>query len=113
MVRYAVVGLAALMLAGCVTSTNYTLLSREVGRTVADVTLVAGQPHQYADLPGGKRLYQWRRPALVPRGGPLCVYTLTAQSEGRAQSLAAWRVVSIAPPSPGCGPLLDAERRAM
>lgn len=111
--RYGLFSMAALMLAGCVTSTNYTLLQREVGRTVADVTLVAGQPEQFADLPGGRRLYQWRRPALVPRGGPLCLYTLTAESEGRPQSLAAWRVVSIAPPSPGCGPLLDAERRAM
>ena len=111
--RGGLLSLAALMLGGCVASTNYTLLSREVGRTVADVTLVAGQPYQFADLPGGRRLYQWRRPALAPRGGPLCTYTLTAQSEGRAQSLAAWRVVSIAPPTPGCGPLLDAERRAL
>jgi len=111
--RVWLVGLGALALGGCVTTTNYTLLSREVGRTVADVTLVAGQPSQFADLPGNRRLYQWRRPALVPRGGPLCTYTLTAVSRGRAESLAAWRVVDIAPPAPGCGPLLDAERNAL
>jgi hypothetical protein len=111
--RFGLVSLAALMLAGCTTSTNYSLLRREVGRTVADVTLVAGQPHQFADLPGNRRLYQWRRPALVPRGGPLCTYTLTAVSRGRAQSLAAWHVIEIAPPTPGCGPLLDAERNAI
>ena len=111
--RYGLFSLATMMLAGCVPATNYKMIEREVGRTVADVTLVAGQPHQYADLPDGRRLYQWRRPALVPRGGPLCTYTLTAVSEGRAQSLAAWRVVSIAPPTPGCGPLLDPKRNAM
>ena len=111
--RYGLFSLLVLSLGGCVTATNYTLLNREVGRTVADVTLVAGQPYQVADLPDGRRLYRWRRPALVPRGGPLCLYVLTAEREGRPQSLAAWRVVSIAPPVPGCGPLLDAERTAM
>ncbi len=111
--RYGLFSLFTLLLAGCVTATNYTNLKREVGGTVADVTLVAGQPEQFADLPDGRRLYQWRRPALVPRGGPTCTYTLTAESEGRAQSLAAWRVVSIAPPAPGCGPLLDDARNAI
>ena len=111
--RFGLFSLTVLLLGGCVTATNYTNIRREVGGTVADVTLVAGQPRQYADLPGGRRLYQWRRSALVPRGGPICTYTVTAESKGRDQSLAAWRVISIAPPSPGCGPLLDPKRNAL
>ena len=94
-----------LFLAGCGSATTYELLKDEVGRTVADVTLVAGQPYSYADLPDGRRAFRWERPSLVPSGGPICFYTLYAVLDGRPLSLAAWDVVAIGPPSPGCPPL--------
>jgi hypothetical protein len=99
--------LIALALTACGTSvTTHDLLSREVGRTIADVTLVAGPPQFVADLPDGSRDYRWERWSLVPRGGPRCIYTLHTVREGRPASLAAWRVVGIEPPAPGCPPLL-------
>ena len=60
--------------------------------------------------PDGRRVYQWRRARLVARGGGPCTYTVYAVSEGRSQSLAAWRVVEIEPPEPGCEPLDDSDR---
>jgi hypothetical protein len=99
--------LFALLLAACGTSvTTHDLLSREVGRTIADVALVAGPPQFVADLPDGSRDYRWERWSLVPRGGPRCLYTLHTVQEGRPASLASWRVVGIDPPAPGCPPLL-------
>ena len=103
--RICFVLLGCLLLAGCTSTTTYDLLRDEVGRTVAHVTLVAGPPHSYADLPDGRRAFRWQRPALVPRGGPICFYTLYAVLDGRPLSLAAWDVVAIEPPSPGCAPL--------
>jgi hypothetical protein len=50
-------------------------------------------------------MYQWERAHLVPRGGGPCIYTLFAISEGRPESLAAWRVVGIELPEAGCEPL--------
>ena len=98
-------GISALLLAGLFEpETTWELLEEEVGRTVADVTLVAGLPHSVADLPDGRRAFRWERWALVPRGGPRCTYTLYAERRGRPESLAAWRVVEIEPPAPGCGP---------
>jgi hypothetical protein len=103
----ATAALFALSLAACGTSvTTHDLLSREVGRTIADVTLVAGPPQFVADLPDGSRDYRWERWSLVPRGGPRCLYTLHTVQEGRPASLASWRVVGIDPPAPGCPPLL-------
>ncbi len=107
--RCGVAALAALALGGCTTSTTtHDLLSREVGRTAADVTLVAGPPWQVADMPDGRRAFRWERWSLVPRGAARCLYTLYAVREGRPESLAAWRVVGIDPPAPGCPPLLVA-----
>lgn len=103
--RCALGALLVFVLGGCTSSTHWALLHREQGRTVADVTLVAGEPDMLADLPDGRRIYQWRRSHLVPRGGPVCVYTLYAEREGRPQSLAAWRVTGIEVPEPGCEPL--------
>jgi hypothetical protein len=99
-----------LLLAGCGSTTTHDLLSEEVGRTVADVTLVAGQPHSFADMPDGRRAFRWQRPSLVPTGGPVCFYTLYAVLDGRPLSLAAWDVVEIDPPSPGCPPLVAPAR---
>ena len=62
------------------------------------------------DLPDGRRVYQWRRARLVPRGGGPCTYTLYAVREGRPQSLASWRVVGIEVPGPGCEPLVGGYR---
>ena len=102
-------GVSAFLLAGLFgPQTTWELLEEEVGRTVADVTLVAGLPHAIADLPDGRRAFRWERWALVPRGGPRCTFTLYAKQEGRPESLAAWRVVEIEPPTPGCGPAEDA-----
>ncbi len=106
--RYSLLVVASLLLAGCTSSTTHDLLKREVGRTVAQVTLVAGPPHSYADLPDGRRAFRWQRPSLVPTGGPVCFYTLHALLDGRPLSLAAWEVVDIDPPSPGCPPLVGA-----
>jgi hypothetical protein len=103
--RCALLALIALASAGCTSTTTHDLLEREVGRTIADVTLVAGPPQFVADMPDGSRRYRWERWALVPRGGPRCLYTLHAVREGRPASLAAWRVVAIDPPAPGCVPL--------
>lgn len=100
----ALVALAALALAAC--TTTHDLMQREIGRTIADVTLVAGQPTWVADMPDGSRHYRWERWSLVPRGPPRCLYTLHAAREGRPESLAAWRVVGSDPPAPGCPPLL-------
>jgi hypothetical protein len=103
--RCALFALIALASAGCASETTHHLLAREVGRTIADVTLVAGPPQFVADMPDGTRRYRWERWALVPRGGPRCLYTLHAVREGRPASLAAWRVVAIEPPAPGCHPV--------
>ena len=104
--RYRLLCLALVVVGGCGTPrTTWELLDEEVGRTIAEVTLVAGMPHSIADLPDGRRAFRWERWGLVPRGGLRCVYTLYAVSEGRPQSLAAWRVVTIDPPAVGCGPL--------
>lgn len=84
--------------------TTFQLLQREVGRTVADVTLTAGLPDEIADMPDGRRAFRWQRWSLNPRGGSRCNYTLLAEQEGSPESLAAWRVVEIEPPAPGCGP---------
>ena len=93
-------------LSGCVPETNWALLHRQQGRTIADVTLVAGQPDAFFVTPEGMRGYRWTRPHLVPTGGRRCVYTLYAVQQGRPQSLAAWLVVGSALPEPGCGPLV-------
>ena len=108
--RLGVAAVAAIALAACTTSTTtHDLLAREVGRTIADVTLVAGPPTWVADMPDGRRAFRWERWSLVPRGGPRCLYTLHAAREGRPESLAAWRVVAIEPPAPGCPPPLAAK----
>jgi hypothetical protein len=99
-------GLVVLALAGCTSTTTHDLLEREVGRTIADATLVTGPPQFVADLPDGSRRYRWERWSLVPRGGPRCLYTLVAVREGRPESLAAWRVIAVDPPAPGCPPNL-------
>ena len=108
--RVGLLSLVGLLLAGCAGATQWELLEDEVGRTVADVTLIAGMPYKVGDLPDGRRVYQWRRARLVARGGGPCTYSVYAVSEGRPQSLAAWRVVEIATPEPGCGPLDNNER---
>ena len=96
-----------LLLAGCTSSTTtHELLSREIGRTIADVTLVAGPPQSSADLPDGRRAFHFQRPSLVPTGGPVCLYTVYATLSGRPLSLAAWDVVAVDPPAPGCAPLV-------
>lgn len=98
-------GVSALVLAGLFgPDWTWEVLEEEIGRTVADVTLVAGMPHSVADLPDGRRAFRWQRWALDPRGGPRCLFTLYAEREGRPESLAAWRVVEIEPPTPECGP---------
>ena len=99
------VAVAVLILTGCASRTNWEVLEAEIGRSIADVTLVAGTPDRIADLPGGRRIYEWSRWHLVPRGGGRCIYRLHAVLKGQPQSLAAWRVVAIEPPAPGCGPL--------
>jgi hypothetical protein len=99
-------GLLALALTACTRITTHELLEREVGRTIADTTLVAGPPQFVADLPDGSRRYRWERWSLVPRGGPRCLYTLHAVREGRPESLAAWRVIAVDPPAPECPPNL-------
>jgi hypothetical protein len=96
-------------LAGCTPPTTGQLLHREVGRTIADVTLVAGQPEAFFITPEGMRGYRWTRPHLTPTGGRRCTYTLYAVREGRPRSLAAWRVVGSGLPEPGCGPLIEGE----
>ncbi len=105
--RIGLFSLLTLWVAGCASTTQWELLHREVRRTIADVTLVAGLPDRVADLPGGRRVYQWDRAHLVPRGGGRCTYELMAVLEGRLQSLAAWRVVAIKAPEPGCEPLAE------
>ena len=102
--------LTFLLLTACTSTTTHDLLSEEVGRTVADVTLVAGQPHSFADMPDGRRAFRWQRPSLVPTGGPVCFYTLYAVLDGRPLSLAAWDVVEIDPSSPGCPALVAPAR---
>ena len=108
--RCGLITIACLVFAGCTGTTTHQLLSREVGRTVADVTLVAGQPHSFADMRDGRRAFRWQRPSLVPTGGPVCFYTLYAVLDGRPLSLAAWDVVEIDPPSPGCPSLVAPAR---
>jgi len=105
--RHIRVAIVFLLLAGCTSTSTHQLLSSEVGSTVADVTLTAGQPHSYADMPGGRRAFRWVRPSLAPTGGPECFYTLYAVLDGRPLSLAAWEVVAIDAPSPGCPPPLN------
>ena len=109
--RDRIFSLPLLVLSACGTAeTNWEELQDEIGRTIADVTLVAGMPQRVGDLPGGRRVYEWDRWHLVPRGGRRCTYRLFAISEGRPQSLAAWRVVAIDEPRPGCGPLEAGKR---
>ena len=108
--RHALLSPVLLLLAACTSTTTHDLLSDEVGRTVADVTLVAGQPHSFADMPDGRRAFRWQRPSLVPTGGPVCFYTLYAVLDGRPLSLAAWDVVEMDPPSPGCPSLVAPAR---
>lgn len=48
--------LAALMLAGCVS----TEMRRYVGQTISEVQMAYGAPEQVIDLPGGNRAYQFR-----------------------------------------------------
>jgi hypothetical protein len=103
---FASLGLA---LAGCPPVTNGQVLHREIGRTIADVTLVAGPPASWTDTADGLRGFQWERPHLGPRGGKRCRYTLYARREGRSASLAAWRVVGSGLPPEGCGPLVLAQ----
>jgi hypothetical protein len=98
--------IALLLLAGCTSTTTHQLLSREIGRTIADVTLVAGTPQSSAQLPDGRRAFHFQRTLLVPTGGPVCLYTVYATLSGRPLSLAAWDVVAVDPPSPGCAPLV-------
>lgn len=105
--RVGLFSVVGLLLAGCASATQWELLQDEVGRTIADVTLVAGMPYKVGDLPDGRRVYQWRRARLVARGGGPCTYTVYAVSEGRPQSLAAWRIVEIETPEPGCEPPVD------
>jgi len=104
--RIALIALAGVLLTGWTPETNWELLEREIGNTVADVTLVAGQPDAYFVVREGIRGYRWNRPHRVPHDDRRCIYTLYARQEGRARSLAAWRVVGIAPPTRGCGPLV-------
>jgi hypothetical protein len=106
--RFATSGILALALGGCVPETSAELLHEQSGQTIADVTLVAGQPDAFFVTPEGMRGYRWSRPHLVPTGGRRCIYTLYAVQEGRAHSLASWRVVGSEVPEPGCGPLLPA-----
>jgi hypothetical protein len=104
--RYGLLSPVLLLLASCTSTTTHDLLSREIGRTIADVTLVAGPPQSSADLPDGRRAFHFQRPALVPTGGPVCLYTVYATLSGHPLSLAAWDVVAVDPPSPGCAPLV-------
>lgn len=83
----------------------WEVLSEFVGDTIAAATLVVGAPDRVTDLPDGRRAYSWDRSRLTPRGGPRCVHTLYALPEGRARSLAAWRVTAIELPAPGCEPV--------
>ena len=105
--RVGLFSLIVLAIAGCSTGSQWREFHEELGRTIAHVTLVAGLPHRVADLPDGRRIYQWERAHLVPRGGGPCTYTLYAVREGRPQSLAAWRVIGIEYPEPGCEPLTE------
>jgi hypothetical protein len=102
--RAAFLAFSVLMLSGCVSATTHEMLSREVGRTIADATLVAGPPDSWADMPDGSRAFVWELPVLVPTSPERCLYTLYAVLEGRPESLAAWRVVAIDPPAPSCAP---------
>ena len=101
---FAVLGSLGLAAATCLPVTNWEVLHREVGRTVADVTLVAGPPLSWSETADGLRAYEWERWHLAPRGGRRCRLTLYARLEGQAHSLAAWRVVASALPPEGCGP---------
>ena len=60
--RYGLLSPVLLLLAGCTSTTTHELLSREIGRTIADVTLVAGPPQSSADLPDGRRAFHFQRP---------------------------------------------------
>ena len=82
---------------------TWDLMAREVGSSVAHVTLVAGPPDGFADMPDGSRAFYCQDQALAPRGGALCTFTLYATSNGQPSILAAWKVVAIEPPTPGCG----------
>jgi hypothetical protein len=102
--RAGLLALSFLALSGCVSATTHEMLSHEVGRTIADATLVAGPPDSWADMPDGSRAFLWELPVLVPTSPERCLYTLYAVLEGRPESLAAWRVVAIEPPAPSCAP---------
>ena len=75
------------------------VLQGEIGRTIAQATLVAGTPRSFVDVDGVRKAYRWELPAYGL--GPRCLYTLYAEREGSPQSLAAWRVVGIEPPHLG------------
>ena len=96
--------LIALVLAGC--TSTYGLMQREVGRSVAHATVIAGPPKGWSDLPDGRRAFVWELPALVATSPQRCVYTLTAvlKRSGEPNALAAWRVVGMVEPPPECGP---------
>ena len=95
--------LASLLLPGSGTSaSNWDLLAREVGRSIAHATLIAGPPKGFVDLTDGRRAFYWERSTLVPQGGPRCIYTLYATNTGEPRSLPAWRIVGIEPPFPEC-----------
>ena len=102
--RPALIAVLCLTLGGCTSAAQWDVFEAQIGRTVADVTLVAGTPDEIGDLPEGRRVFAWKRAKLVPRGWGPCEYRLTAVREGRPESLAAWRVVSIDDPAPGCAP---------
>jgi hypothetical protein len=103
--RTGLLGAAALLSTGCVGATpqtTYALFERQVGRTVADVTLVANSPDGTYGLPDGRRAFVFDRPVRVPTSPERCLYTVYAELEGQPQSLAAWRVVEVAPAPPNC-----------
>ena len=82
--------------------TSWDLMAREVGRSVAHATLSAGPPDGFSNLPDGDRAYHWQMPALIPRGGPQCTFTLYASNDGQRNILAGWKVIAIEPPAPEC-----------
>ncbi len=82
---------------------TWDLMARELGMSIAHATLIAGTPDGFSDIGPGQRSYYWVRPALSPRGGPNCTFVLHAENAREPKVLAAWTVVDIEPPAPGCG----------